>query len=64
MKLEIFANELRLGQNRKSERSVSGMIEARPSAENARFAAKYAKIDDIGERAFNILADLGMDGNS
>jgi hypothetical protein len=40
------------------------MIEARPSAENARFAAKYAKIDDIGERAFNILADLGMDGNS
>ena len=39
---------------------IQARSQPKSSTEEAQIAAKYASISDVGERAFQILVDLGM----
>ena len=44
----------------KEERIITARRQPKPAKEEAALAAKYAAIEDVGERAYIILVDLGM----
>lgn len=53
-------DELIIPEDSSKPDTVLSRHQPRPPEEEARLAAKYAAIEDLGERAFAILVDLGM----